>query len=161
MITRTATNLNIVLFSPEIPQNTGNIGRTAYLSNCKLHLIEPLGFKVNEKAVRRAGLDYWKEIDVEIHKSFDDFLSKYGKERVFLSTTTSDKIYSDFRFQKGDFIVFGRESAGLPKEIREQFKDTSFRIPMISETDRSLNLSNSVAIAVYEALRQMNFSDLL
>ena len=154
-------NLNIVLFSPEIPQNTGNIGRTAYLSNCKLHLIEPIGFKVNEKAVRRAGLDYWKEIDLEVHKSFSDFLDKYENKRIFLSTTTSKKLYTDFEFKKGDFVIFGKESAGLPEEIRYQFRDTSFRIPMISSTDRSLNLANSVSIVVYEALRQMDFCDLI
>jgi len=154
-------NLNVVLFSPEIPQNTGNIGRTVYLSNCKLHLIEPIGFRINEKAVRRAGLDYWKEIDLEVHKSFSDFLDKYGNKRIFLSTTTSEKLYTDFEFEKGDFVIFGKESAGLPEEIRNQFKNTSFRIPMIANTDRSLNLSNAVSVVIYEALRQMNFCDLI
>lgn len=154
-------SLNIVLYTPEIPQNTGNIGRTAYLSGCKLHLIEPLGFKLNEKSVRRAGLDYWKQVDIEIHRSFEAFLEKYGDSRIFLSTTTAKKSHSDMEFKPGDFIIFGSESAGLPKEIRATYTETSFRIPMISTTDRSLNLSNSVAIVIYEALRQIDYPGLI
>ena len=154
-------SLNIVLYTPEIPQNTGNIGRTAYLSGCRLHLIEPLGFKLNEKSVRRAGLDYWKQVDIEIHRSFEAFLEKYGDSRIFLSTTTARKSHSHMEFKPGDFIVFGCESAGLPKEIRAAYTETSFRIPMISTTDRSLNLSNSVAIVIYEALRQIDYPGLI
>ena len=148
---------NIVLYSPEIPQNVGNIGRTCVLTNTKLHLIRPFLFDLNEKAVRRAGLDYWKDLNLEVHNSLEDFLAKYGHMRIFLSTTKGEKVYSEANFADGDFIMFGRESSGLPQEIREKYKDTALKIPMISTTDRSLNLSNSVAIVLYDALRQTNF----
>ncbi|SHH28914.1 tRNA (uridine(34)/cytosine(34)/5-carboxymethylaminomethyluridine(34)-2'-O)-methyltransferase TrmL [Clostridium grantii] len=153
-------NLNIVLFQPEIPQNTGNIGRTCVLVNANLHLIKPLGFNIEEKKVRRAGLDYWPYLNYEIHESFEDFLSKYPKARIFLATTKGSKYYSEAKYEKGDFIVFGRESSGLPKEIMEKYKETAIKIPMIDTTTRSLNLSNTVSIFAYEALRQMNFPNM-
>lgn len=150
-------NLNIVLFEPEIPQNTGNIGRTCVLTNCKLHLIKPLGFSLDEKQVRRAGLDYWKEVDVEIHDSFDALKEKY-KDGVFYFCTTKGKNYhSDAKYNKGDFLVFGKESAGLPDVVRESDPERCIRVPMINTTTRSLNLSNTVAIITYEALRQIEF----
>lgn len=150
-------NLNIVLFQPEIPQNTGNIGRTCVLTNCKLHLIKPLGFDINEKQVRRAGLDYWSQLDLEIHESFEDMISKYPDARIYLSTTKGVKYYDEVSYSKGDFIVFGRESSGLPDYIRDMYNESRIRVPMINTTTRSLNLSNTVAIVAYEALRQMKF----
>lgn len=151
-------NLNVVLFQPEIPQNTGNIGRTCVLTDCKLHLIKPLGFKLDEKQVKRAGLDYWPYLDIEVHESFEDMISKYPNARVFLSTTKdSNYQYQEVKYEPGDFIVFGRESSGLPDDIRNEYPDTRIRVPMISTTTRSLNLSNTVAIVVYEALRQLKF----
>lgn len=151
-------NLNVVLFQPEIPQNTGNIGRTCVLTDCKLHLIKPLGFKLDEKQVKRAGLDYWPYLDIEVHESFEDMISKYPNARVFLSTTKdSNYQYQEVKYEPGDFIVFGRESSGLPDDIRNEYPDTRIRVPMINTTTRSLNLSNTVAIVVYEALRQLKF----
>lgn len=148
-------NLNIVLYQPEIPQNTGNIGRTCVLTNSKLHLIKPLGFKIDDKQIKRAGLDYWPKLNLEIHESFEDFMEKYGDQRIFISSTHSDKFHSDAKFQKGDFIMFGKESAGVPKEVHDQLM--GIRIPMIETTDRSLNLSNTVSIVAYEALRQIGY----
>lgn len=153
-------NLNIVLFQPEIPQNTGNIGRTCVLTNCKLHLIKPLGFDINEKQVRRAGLDYWKQLDLEIHESFEDMIRKYPDARIYLSTTKGVKYYDEVSYSKGDFIVFGRESSGLPDYIRDMYHENRIRVPMINTTTRSLNLSNTVAIVAYEALRQMKFPEM-
>ena len=114
-------NLNIVLFQPEIPQNTGNIGRTCVLVNAKLHLIKPLGFNIEEKKVRRAGLDYWPYLNYEIHESFQEFINKYPDARIFLATTKATQYYTDVKYQKGDYIVFGRESSGLTKEIMEKY----------------------------------------
>lgn len=148
-------NLNIVLYQPEIPQNTGNIGRTCVLTNSKLHLIKPLGFKIDDKQIKRAGLDYWPKLNLEIHESFEDFMEKYGDQRIFISSTHSDKFHSDAQFQEGDFIMFGKESAGVPKEVHDQLM--GIRIPMIETTDRSLNLSNTVSIVAYEALRQIGY----
>lgn len=152
--------LNIVLFQPEIPQNTGNIGRTCVLVNAKLHLIKPIGFDIDEKKVRRAGLDYWKNVQYEMHESFEEFISKYPEARVFLATTKGAKYYTDAQFMEDDFIVFGRESSGLPKEIMEKYKDTAIKIPMIESTTRSLNLSNTASIIAYEALRQIGFPNM-
>ena len=148
-------NLNIVLYQPEIPQNTGNIARTCVLTNSTLHLIKPLGFSIDEKAVRRSGLDYWKDLKLEVHESYEDFMEKYGDRRIFLSSTHSGKYYSDEEFKQGDFIMFGRESSGVPKEVHD--KHIGIRIPMIETSTRSLNLSNTVAIVAYEALRQIDF----
>lgn len=153
-------NFNIVLFEPEIPQNTGNIGRTCVLTNCKLHLIKPLGFSLDDKQVRRAGLDYWKYLDLEIHDSYEDLRKKYPDSNFYFSTTHGKKYYQDQKFKQGDFIVFGRESCGLPDYIKEENADRCIRVPMINTTTRSLNLSNSVAVVAYEALRQIDFPDM-
>ncbi|WP_294404341.1 tRNA (cytidine(34)-2'-O)-methyltransferase [uncultured Clostridium sp.] len=152
-------NFNIVLYQPEIPQNTGNIARTCVLTDCKLHLIKPLGFDINEKQVRRAGLDYWKDLNLEIHESYEDFMEKYGNERIFLSTThESGTHYDEVNFQPGDFIMFGRETSGVPEEVHERLN--GLRVPMIKSSTRSLNLSNTVAIVAYEALRQIGFPNM-
>lgn len=152
-------NFNIVLYQPEIPQNTGNIARTCVLTDCKLHLIKPLGFDINEKQVRRAGLDYWKDLDLEVHESYEDFLEKYGNERIFLSTThESGTHYDEVEFKPGDFIMFGRETCGVPQEVHEKL--SGLRVPMIQSSTRSLNLSNTVAIVAYEALRQIGFPNM-
>ena len=152
-------NLNIVLYQPEIPQNTGNIARTCVLTNSKLHLIKPLGFDIDEKHVKRAGLDYWDQLDLEIHESYEDFLKKYGNERIFLATThETGTHYDEIAFQKGDFIMFGRETCGVPQEVHE--RHDGLRVPMIKSSTRSLNLSNTVAIVAYEALRQLGFPNM-
>ncbi|KYH34658.1 tRNA (cytidine(34)-2'-O)-methyltransferase [Clostridium tepidiprofundi DSM 19306] len=153
-------NFNIVLFEPEIPQNTGNIGRTCVLTNCKLHLIKPLGFSLDEKQVRRAGLDYWKDVDVEIHESFEELRKKYKDGVFYFCTTKGKKYHTDVKYNRGDFLVFGKESAGLPDEVRNSDPDRCIRVPMINTTDRSLNLSNTVAIIAYEALRQVEFPNM-
>lgn len=150
-------NLNVVLFEPEIPQNTGNIGRTCVLTNCKLHLIKPLGFSLDEKALRRAGLDYWPHLDYCVYECFEELEDKYKDARFYFSTTHGKNYYTNVKYQEGDFIVFGKESAGLPDSIKERHKEGLIRVPMIETTTRSLNLSNSVAVVVYEALRQMSF----
>jgi len=150
-------NLNIVLFQPEIPQNTGNIGRTCVLTNCKLHLIKPLGFSLEEKEIKRAGLDYWPVLDIEIHESYEALREKYKEGTFYFCTTKGEKFYSDVSFNEGDFLVFGRESKGLPDYIRNDNIDTLIRVPMINTTTRSLNLSNTVAIIAYEGLRQLGF----
>ncbi len=149
--------LNIVLFQPEIPQNTGNIGRTCVLTNCKLHLIKPLGFSLEEKEIKRAGLDYWPLLDIEIHESYEALREKYKEGTFYFCTTKGEKFYSDVSFNEGDFLVFGRESKGLPDYIRNDNIDTLIRVPMINTTTRSLNLSNTVAIIAYEGLRQLGF----
>lgn len=151
-------NLNIVLYQPEIPQNTGNIGRTCVLTNSKLHLIKPLGFSLDEKQVKRSGLDYWDKLNLEVHESFEDFMEKYGDERIFLSSTHATDIHSEAKFEKGDFIMFGKESAGVPDYVHNQLM--GIRIPMIDTSDRSLNLSNTVSIVTYEALRQIGFPNM-
>ncbi len=150
---------NIVLLEPEIPQNTGNIGRTCVATGTKLHLIEPLGFSINEKALKRAGMDYWKDLDVTTYVDYNDFLEKNpaAKERMFFATTKGKHIYSDAHFEDGDYIMFGKESAGIPEEILVEHPEQCIRIPMINEI-RSLNLSNSVAVVLYDALRQTGFA---
>lgn len=153
-------NLNIVLFEPEIPQNTGNIARTCVLTNSKLHLIKPLGFSLDEKHLRRAGLDYWQYLDMEVHDSYEALREKYKEGNFYFSTTKGKKNYSDITYKAGDFIVFGKESAGLPDYIRNSNLDTLIRIPMLETSTRSLNLSNTVAIFAYEALRQMDFPNM-
>lgn len=151
-------NLNIVLYQPEIPQNTGNIARTCVLTNSKLHLIKPLGFSLDEKQVRRAGLDYWKELKLEIHESYEDFMNKYEGERIFLSSTHAEKYYDEVQFQPGDFIMFGRESSGVPEDVHNAHH--GIRIPMVNTSTRSLNVSNTVSIVAYEALRQIGFPNM-
>ena len=147
---------NIVLVEPEIPQNTGNIVRTCHATGCNLHLVRPLGFEVTDKYLKRAGLDYWDEVQITYYDSFEELKNKYPSSRFFYFTTKGLKRHSDAQFQDGDFLVFGKETKGLPEELLTQNKDFCLRIPMIGET-RSLNLSNSVAIAVYEGLRQLDF----
>lgn len=151
--------LNIVLYEPEIPQNTGNIGRTCVATGTRLHLIEPLGFSINEKNLKRAGMDYWKDLDVSTYICWEDFLEKNPNANIFMATTKSKKCYTDVKFSDNDYIMFGKESAGIPEEILVNYRDTSIRIPMLGDT-RSLNLANSVAIVLYEALRQNDFFDL-
>lgn len=150
-------NLNIVLFEPEIPQNTGNIARTCVLTNSKLHLIKPLGFSLDEKQLKRAGLDYWQYLDMEVHESYEAFREKYKEGNFYISTTKGKKNYTEVKYNKGDFIIFGKESAGIPDYIRNDNLDNLIRVPMLESSTRSLNLSNTVAILAYEALRQMSF----
>ena len=148
--------MNIVLHEPEIPANTGNIGRTCVATGTALHLIKPLGFDISDKAVRRAGMDYWKDLTLYVYEDFKDFISKNPDARVYMATTKAKKAYTQMEYRENDFIMFGKESAGIPEEILVRYEDTSVRIPMIGEI-RSLNLSNSVAIMLYEALRQQDF----
>ena len=148
--------MNIVLFEPEMPMNTGNIGRTCVATNTRLHLIEPLGFKLNEKAVKRAGLDYWDKLDVTVYSDFQDFLDRNPGAKIYMATTKAPKTYTEVEYEPDCYIMFGKESAGIPEEILMKHKENCIRIPMINDI-RSLNLSNSVAIVLYEALRQNNF----
>jgi tRNA (cytidine/uridine-2'-O-)-methyltransferase len=150
--------LNVVLVSPEIHQNTGNIARTCAATGARLHLIGPLGFEITDKALRRAGLDYWYSLDVSLYDSLEDFFQKVRPERMWLLTTKAPRRYTDVQFQDGDYLFFGRESAGLPEPFLEAHRESCLKIPMAPEA-RSLNLSNSVAITVYEALRQLDFPD--
>ena len=154
---------NIVLYQPEIPANTGNIARTCVGTNTRLHLIRPLGFSIDDKQVKRAGLDYWKDLDLVVWDSFEEFLENTEDKHYYLITTFGEKNYSDFDFSnKNDeeiYFIFGRETKGLPKEFREKYNNQCLRIPM-SDKVRSLNLSNTAALIIYEALRQQNFSSL-
>ena len=151
--------LNIVLFEPEIPANTGNIGRTCVATNTRLHLIEPLGFSLEEKQLKRAGMDYWKELDVTTYVNWEDFCQKNPDAKIYYATTKAKHVYSEVNYESDCYIMFGKESAGIPEEILKENPDTCVRIPMVGET-RSLNLSNSVAIVLYEALRQNDFSNM-
>lgn len=151
--------LNIVLLEPEIPANTGNIGRSCVATGSRLHLIKPLGFSLEEKHLRRAGLDYWPRLDVSVYEDFADFLSNNPHARLYFLTTKARKNYAQAVFKPGDFLVFGRESAGIPEEILLEHEENCLRIPMVPD-NRSLNLSNSVAIVLYEALRQLDFPGL-
>jgi len=151
------TKLNIVLFEPEIPANTGNIGRTCVATGTRLHLIEPLGFRLSEKEIRRAGMDYWKDLDVTRYINYEDFLSKNPDAVLYMATTKGKRVYTEVSYEPDSYIMFGKESAGIPEQILVDHPDTCIRIPMIGET-RSLNLSNSVSIVLYEALRQHDFS---
>lgn len=153
-------NINIVLYQPEIPQNTGNIVRTCVLTNSKLHLIRPLGFEVTDKQLRRAGLDYWKDADVAYYDSFLELREKFQDRTFYYSTTKATKYYDEIKFKQGDFIVFGRESSGLPDEIRDREPENLIRIPMVKTSLRSLNLSNTVSIVSYEASRQLGFPNM-
>ncbi len=156
--------INIVMVEPEIPQNTGNIARTCSITGAKLHLVHPLGFKIDEKSVRRAGLDYWDKLEIEEHNSLDEFLHKYEPEKnnMFFATTKGKTTYVDIDYSKMDevFVLYGKETKGLPESLLEKYLNTkTIRIPMRPEL-RSLNLSNSVAIITYEILRQHNFEGL-
>lgn len=148
--------LNIVLFEPEIPANTGNIGRTCVATGTRLHLIEPLGFRLNEKSIKRAGMDYWEHLDVTRYINFEDFLEKNPGAKIYMATTKAPNVYTEVNYEPDCYIMFGKESAGIPEEILVDHREDCIRIPMIGEI-RSLNLSNSVAIVLYEALRQNNF----
>lgn len=149
--------MNIILHQPEIPANTGNIGRTCVATGTKLHLIEPLGFKLNEKSIKRAGMDYWEHLDVTRYVNFEEFLEKNPNGKIWMATTKAKHIYTEVEYSPDDFIMFGKESAGIPEEILVDYEETCIRIPMLEQV-RSLNLSNSVAIVLYEALRQNEFS---
>ena len=148
--------LNIVLFEPEIPANTGNIGRTCVATGTKLHLIEPLGFRLNEKEIKRAGMDYWEHLDVTRYMNFEEFLEKNPGAKIYMATTKAPNVYTEVSYEPDCYIMFGKESAGIPEEILVKNKENCIRIPMLDEI-RSLNLSNSVAIVLYEALRQNHF----
>lgn len=147
---------NIVLVEPEIPQNTGNIVRTCHATGCRLHLVRPLGFDVSDKYLKRAGLDYWNEVEIIYYDSFEEVQNKYPAATFYFFTTKGLNRHSDAIFKEGDFLVFGKETKGLPENLLKANKNTCLRIPMIGET-RSLNLSNSVAIAVFEGLRQLDY----
>lgn len=151
--------INIVLLEPEIPANTGNIGRTCVAAGARLHLIEPMGFQINEKQVRRAGLDYWDKLDYSIYDSFSDFLEQNPEAKIYMASTKAKHIYSDVAYEEDCYVMFGKESAGIPEEMLVENEENTIRIPMFSEI-RSLNLGNSVAIVLYEALRQHSFQDL-
>ena len=151
--------LNIVLFEPEIPANTGNIGRTCVATNTRLHLIEPLGFRLDEKSLKRAGMDYWKDLDVTTYIDFNDFMEKNPNAKIYMATTKAPNVYTDVEYEPDCYIMFGKESAGIPEEILVNHKKESIRIPMVGDI-RSLNLSNSVAIVLYEALRQNQFENM-
>ena len=148
--------LNIVLYEPEIPANTGNIGRTCVATGTRLHLIEPLGFSLSEKALKRAGMDYWKDLDVTTYTDYADFLSKNPGAKIYMASTKAPNLYTEVDYEPDCYIMFGKESGGIPEEILLENQENAIRIPML-ETIRSLNLSNSVAIVVYEALRHNNF----
>lgn len=151
--------MHIVLHEPEIPANTGNIGRTCVATDTSLHLIEPLGFRLDEKSIKRAGMDYWEHLDVSTYINYQDFCEKHPGAKIWYATTKAKKCYTEADFGPDDYIMFGKESAGIPEEILVDNEETCIRIPM-QEKIRSLNLSNSVAIVLYEALRQQNFKDL-
>lgn len=148
--------MNIVLYEPEMPMNTGNIGRTCVATNTRLHLIEPLGFHLSAKEVKRAGLDYWPHLDVTVYSDYQDFLEKNPGAKIYMATTKAPHVYTEVQYEPDCYIMFGPESRGIPEEILVEHPDTSVRIPMWGET-RSLNLSNSVAVILYEALRQNGF----
>ena len=151
--------LNIVLFEPEIPANTGNIGRTCVATGTRLHLIEPLGFRLNEKSIKRAGMDYWEHLDVTRYINFEEFLEKNPGAKIYMATTKGQHVYTEVNYEPDCYIMFGKESAGIPEEILVEHPDNCIRIPMLSEI-RALNLSNSVAVVLYEALRQNNFESM-
>lgn len=154
--------LNVVLYQPEIPPNTGTIARSCAITATKLHLIKPLGFSIDDKAVKRAGLDYWHLVNLEVHESLEDFLAKYPNDKMFFASTKAKKFYHQVEFTDECFIIFGKETKGLPAVIHENYKEQLIKIPMIqNEAARSLNLSNSANIILFEALRQLNFDGLI
>lgn len=152
--------MNIVLLEPEIPQNAGNIARTCAATGSRLHMIKPFGFSVEDKYLKRAGLDYWKFLDIDYYENFEDFLQKNENPTIFMATTKSKKVYTQVQYQQDSYIMFGKESAGIAEEILLKYPQTAVRIPMLEQA-RSLNLSNAVAVVLYEALRQQNFEGLL
>lgn len=152
--------LNVVLFEPEIAENTANIGRTCYLTKTRLHLIRPFGFVLDNKKMRRVGLDYWEHVDVVVHDSFEDFLNYAKDANIYLSTTHTTNRYTDVDYKDGDYIMFGSESKGVYDYIHEQLDKTAIKIPIRQDSDRSLNLANSVNIVLYEAIRQLGFKEM-
>ena len=151
--------MHIILHQPEIPANTGNIGRTCVATGTSLHLIEPLGFRLDEKSIRRAGMDYWEHLDVTRYMNYEEFKQMHPQARIWMATTKARQVYSDVTFEPDDYIMFGKESAGIPEEILVENEEMCIRIPMLEQI-RSLNLSNSVAIVLYEALRQNRFQEM-
>ena len=150
--------MNVVLVEPRIPQNTGNIARTCAVTDTKLHLVRPLGFSLQDKYLKRAGLDYWDQLDIEIHENFTAFLEKYGKKKLLLFSTKAKRVYSDEEYRGDDFLLFGKETAGLSEKFIADNLENSLRIPMKNYA-RSLNLANSVAIVLFEAYRQLGFPE--
>ena len=153
--------LNIVLYEPEIPHNTGAIARTCVLTHSKLHLIKPLGFSIDDKHLKRAGLDYWPLLEMEVYENYKDFMDKNKDKTIYYSTTKTSNIYTNVKFKDGDFIMFGPETRGIPENILHENSENCIRIPMIKELKRSLNLANSANIVLFEALRQVGFYDLV
>ncbi len=154
-------SLHIVFVEPEIPPNTGNIARTCAATDTVLHLVKPLGFSIDDKSLKRAGLDYWEHVNVQVHESLDDFMKENGDKRLFLATTKGGRIYTEPKYQDGDMFLFGRETAGLPKPFIAEHADSAIRIPMSESTRlRSFNLANSANIILFEALRQLGFPGL-
>lgn len=151
--------MHIVLHQPEIPANTGNIGRTCAATGTSLHLIEPLGFRLDEKSIKRAGMDYWEQLDVTRYVNFEEFKEKHPGAKIWMATTKAKHVYTEVEFGPDDYIMFGKESAGIPEEILVDYEETCIRIPMLPAI-RSLNLSNSVAVVLYEALRQTGFEQM-
>ena len=149
--------LNIVLHEPEMPANTGNIGRTCVATGTRLHLICPLGFRLDEKSLKRAGLDYWEHLDVTLYDNYEDFLERNPGAKIYMATTKAKQVYTEVSYEPDCYLMFGKESAGIPEEILVEHRDTAIRIPMNPKI-RSLNLSNSAAIVLYEALRQNHFA---
>ncbi|MBO6092539.1 MAG: tRNA (cytidine(34)-2'-O)-methyltransferase [Oscillospiraceae bacterium] len=152
--------LDIVLVEPEIPHNTGAIARTCAATGARLHLIKPLGFDISDKMVKRCGLDYWFLVDITVYENLDEYFEQHGDQNLFLATTKAPRAYSEVDLSGDVTLMFGKETKGLPEELREKYRDHCIRIPMVSDA-RSLNLSNSVAILAYEALRQQHFPGLL
>lgn len=151
--------MHIVLVEPEIPQNTGNIARTCALTRTTLNLVKPLGFSIEDRYLKRAGLDYWDKVDIRLWNNFDDVINEYGARKIYLATTKATHSYNEIEFHNSDILVFGRETRGLPQDILDRFPEQQIRIPML-DMGRSLNLSNSVAIILYEALRQNGYPGL-
>ena len=151
--------MHIILHQPEIPANTGNIGRTCVATGTALHLIEPLGFRLDEKSIKRAGMDYWAQLDVTRYINFLEFQEKHPDAKIWYATTKAKRLYTEANFRQDDYIMFGKESAGIPEEILVENEEMCIRIPMLEQI-RSLNLSNSVAIVLYEALRQNRFREM-
>lgn len=153
---------NIVLVEPEIPSNTGNIARTCAITNCSLHLVKPLGFSIDDKHLKRAGLDYWDMLDIHVYENLAEFIAKHGDKTLYLATTKTSQHHSDMHYKPGDFFLFGKETKGLPEDLRQAYASGCIKIPMLNHPSaRSLNLSNSVAVIIYEAFRQINFQGLL
>ena len=151
--------MHIILHQPESPANTGNIGRTCVATGTSLHLIEPLGFRLTEKDLKRAGMDYWEHLDVTRYMNFEEFQTTHPGAKIWMATTKARRLFTDAVFGPDDFIMFGKESAGIPEEILVEYEETCIRIPMLPQI-RSLNLSNSVAVVLYEAFRQQNFAQM-